>query len=134
MVFASEIFIVMELIYKEEVYRIIGACMEVHKELGGGFHEGVYQEAAEIEFEEKGIPFQREEGLKIYYRGRELKKSYVADFICYEKVIVEFKAISGLLDDHIWQVINYLKATDLKLGLLINFGGKKLTYKRIILS
>jgi GxxExxY protein len=123
----------MELLYPEEVYHIIGACMEVHNELGGGFNEPVYQEALEIEFTDIGIPFEREKGLKINYKGKELRKRYVADFICFDLIIIELKSISGTLDEHIWQVINYLKVTDLRLGLLVNFGRKKLSYKRIII-
>ena len=120
------------LIYKEESYKIIGACMEVHKELGCGFLEAVYQEALEIEFNNQGIPYEREKELKIYFKGIELRKRYNADFICYDKIIVETKALSNLTDDHLGQVLNYLKATQFKLGLLVNFGQPKLEYKRIV--
>ena len=97
-----------ELIYKEESYKIIGACMEVHKVLGAGFLEAVYQEALEIEFKNQCIPFEREKELKIYFKGIELRKRYNADFVCYEKIIVETKALSNLTDDHLGQVLNYL--------------------------
>ena len=121
-----------ELIYKEESFKIIGACMEVHKELGCGFLEAVYQEALELEFVRSGIPFQREKVLKISYKGTELQKEYIADFICYDKIIVETKAVDALSPLHEAQVINYLKATGLKLGLLVNFGEESLQFERLI--
>ena len=106
--------------------------MTVHRKLGCGFLEAVYQEALEIEFENQHIPFQREVPLAISYDGKILKKQYVADFTCYDKIIVELKALNSLESGHEAQVLNYLKATGLKLGLLINFGEKTLKYKRII--
>jgi GxxExxY protein len=121
------------LIYKDEVYEIIGACMEVHRELGFGFHESVYQEALKIEFERRNITFNREKEINIFYKGKKLEKYYKADFICFNNILVEIKALSELVDDHIAQVINYLKATDLELGVLVNFGEPSLKYKRIIL-
>ena len=122
-----------DLIYKEESYKIIGACMEVHKVLGPGFLEAVYQEALEIEFKNQGIPFEREKELKIYFKGIELRKRYNADFVCYEKIIVETKALSALNSDHEAQLLNYLKATSFRLGILVNFGEQKLNYKRMVL-
>ncbi len=107
--------------------------MEVHSILGHGFHESVYQEAACYEFEERGIPFEEEANLKILYKEKSLKKYYVADFVCYGSIIVEFKACSIILDAHIGQVINYLKATGLKLGVLVNFGSTSLAYRRVVL-
>ena len=121
-----------ELLYKEEAFKIIGAAMEVHKELGNGFLEAVYQEALEIEFKTQGIPYIREPKLEIYYKGQKLKKYYVADFICYDKIIVETKALSGIESKNIGQTLNYLKATGYKLGLVINFGEESLKYKRLI--
>jgi GxxExxY protein len=121
-----------ELVFKEEAYKIIGACMEVHSELGSGFLEPVYQEALEIVFEGQGISFEREKELPIHFRGGVLNKRYIADFICFGKIIVELKALSTLDSNHEAQVMNYLKATGFKLGLLINFGGKSLQYKRIV--
>ena len=121
-----------DLIYKEECYKIIGVCLEVHKELGCGFLEAVYQEALEIEFKNQGIPYEREKELKIYFKGIELRKRYNADFICYGKIIVETKAIKVLTDDHRAQIINYLKATKMKLGLLVNFGETSLKYERFV--
>ncbi len=122
----------MELLYKDEVYEIIGACIAVHKELGNGFLEAVYQEALEIELKSKCIEYEREKELTIFYKGIELKKKYYADFFCYNKIIVELKAVSTLLPEHVAQLINYLKATNTKVGLLINFGEQTLKYKRFI--
>jgi len=121
------------LLYKEEVYQIIGAAMEVHRELGPGFLEAVYQEALELEFQEQFIPHEREKPLSIFYKGTKLNRSYSSDFLCYDKIIVELKALSQLNSDHESQLINYLKATKLRLGILINFGAKSLEYKRMIL-
>jgi len=121
------------LIYKEECYKIIGACMEVHKTLGCGFLEGVYQEAVGIQIKLDSIPFEREKELKIQYKGHELKKQYVADYICFDKIILELKALSMLTTDHEAQVLNYLKVTGYKLGILVNFGAFKLEYKRLVL-
>ena len=118
--------------YKYECYNIIGCAMEVHNTLGHGFLEAVYQEALEITFKENGIPYEREKELNIYFKGMQLDKKYYADFFCYNNIIVELKASSGLTDAEIGQVINYLKATESKIGLLINFGLPKLQYKRII--
>ena len=121
-----------KLIYKDEAYQIIGAAMAVHKELGPGFLEAVYQEALALEFQSISLPFEREKSINISYKGRMLTKSYFADFICFDKIIVELKALSGLTPDHKAQVINYLKATGLKFGLLINFGASSLQYERIV--
>jgi GxxExxY protein len=121
------------LIYKSESYKIIGACMEVHKTLGCGFLEAVYQEALSIEFEKRKIPYEQEKILRIYYKKHLLKKTYNADFVCYDKIIVETKAISQLHPDNMAQSLNYLKATGFKLALLVNFGAPSLQYKRIVL-
>ena len=122
----------MDIIYKKESYLIIGACMEVHRELGPGFLEAVYQEALAIEFKRKGIPFKQEVKLEITYKGQTLSKYYEADFVCYNKIILETKAINELTGGHESQVLNYLKATKFKLGLLVNFGADSLEYKRLI--
>jgi len=122
-----------ELLYKSDVYKIIGAAMEVHKELGPGFLEAIYQEAMSLEFKLQKIDFEREKPLKIYYKGTLLDKKYISDFICYDKIIVELKALSELNSEHESQLINYLKATKLRVGLLINFGSKSLEYKRLVL-
>lgn len=116
---------------KDETYAIIGAAMEVHKILGNGFLENVYQEALEIELKNRNIPFKREEKINIQYKEQLLKKHYVADFICYENVVIELKALSEIISDHEAQLLNYLKATGINIGLLINFGEKSLKYKRL---
>ena len=118
------------IIYPNESYRIIGCMMKVHRELGCGFLEKVYQEALEREFIAEGVPFQREVNLKIYYRGVPLQQEYIADFVCYGKIIVELKAISKLSDVEKAQVINYLKATGYELGILANFGETSLKTER----
>ena len=110
------------LIYSQYSYAINGAAFHVYNQLGHGFLESVYQEALEIEFKRRNIPFEREKELKIIYDGFELKQTYKADFVCYDKVIVELKAVSCLDDAHRSQVFNYLHATGYKLGLLYNFG------------
>ena len=108
--------------YKEETYKINGAAMKVYNTLKHGFLEAVYQEALEIEFKKRGIPFEREKELTIFYDGVELKQTYRADFVCYGNIIVELKAVSQLDDVHRIQVYNYLCATVYKVGLLFNFG------------
>jgi len=122
-----------DILYKEECYKIIGACMEVHKELGPGFLEPVYQEALSLEFSDKGITFEKEKEIHIFYKDKLLDKCYKADFLCFDKIIVELKALSELSNNHISQLLNYLKATKLRVGLLVNFGSPSLTYKRLIL-
>ncbi len=121
-----------ELVFKEEAYKVVGACMAVHRELGCGFLEAVYAEAFEMELQAQGIPYKREVPITIEYKGKPLKKSYLADFICFDKIIIELKAINHLESVHESQVLNYLKATGLKLGLLVNFGEQSLKYKRIV--
>jgi GxxExxY protein len=122
-----------ELLFKDEVYRILGCCFEVHKNLGHGFLEPVYQEALAMELESKSIPFIKEHRLNIKYKDRLLDKTYVADFVCFDKIIIELKAVDTLSASHTAQVLNYLKATGIKLGLLVNFGSSSLQYKRLIL-
>lgn len=121
-----------KLLYEEETYEIIGACMTVHKALGAGFLESVYQEALEKEFTKLGIPFIRHQKLNIIFDGQKLKKYFVADFVCYEKIIVELKATTFLRQDDEKQLLNYLKATSFEVGLLINFGQRSLVWKRLI--
>ncbi len=120
------------LLYKQEAYEIIGAAMRVHSELGCGFLEAVYHEAMEIELKSSNIPFNSEIPLLIKYKDVILNKTYIADFICYNKIIIEIKALSQIDSNHEAQVLNYLKATGYKLGILINFGEKSLRYKRIV--
>jgi len=115
-----------------QTFAIIGAAMEIHKKLGHGFLEAVYQEAAVIEFAHKNIPFQREISLPITYRETILPTNYRADFICFSDIIVEFKALKRLSSLEESQVLNYLKATGFQRGLLINFGAASLEYKRLV--
>lgn len=120
------------IIHKLESFEIIGACFEVYKEKGSGFVESVYQECLEMELDERKIPFKAQVELALTYKGRPLKSKFKPDFICYEKIVVELKAVSGLTDEHRAQVQNYLRATKIKLGLLVNFGHyPKVEYERI---
>lgn len=118
----------------ERTHAIIGAAMEVHRRLGCGFLEAVYQEALAIEFTENSAPFLREVELPISYRGQRLRTEYRADFICFEAVIVEVKALARLSGAEEAQVLNYLRATGKEVGLLLNFGRASLEYKRFALS
>ncbi len=111
-----------KLIYPDESYAIRGACMDVYKTLGNGFLEAVYQECLEMEFKRRGIPFVAQKHLTLIYQGQTLKQAYKPDFICYDKIIVEIKAVSKLLDEHQAQGMNYLKATGYQLCFLVNFG------------
>ena len=123
-----------KLINEKETYAILGACFEVYKEKGCGFLEAVYQESLEIEFELQGIPANALVPLSLTYKGRKLKKTYEADFICFDKVLVELKAVSALTDEHRAQVQNYLNATGLHVGLLVNFGlYPKVEHERFVL-
>jgi GxxExxY protein len=119
--------------FKEECFKVIGCCMEVHKNLGAGFLEPVYQEALSLELAVANIPFTKEKVLDVWYKGKLLEKKYVADFVCFGEVIVELKAVETIIPEHLAQVLNYLKATGKKVGLLINFGSRSLQYKRVIL-
>ena len=121
-------------IYAQESYDIIGAAFDVYNKLGQGFLEAVYQECFELELKKRGIPYEREKDIKIFYDDIELKQSYRADFVCYDKIIVELKAVSSLNDSHHAQVYNYLHVTGCKLGILLNFGcPEKLETDRIVL-
>ena len=121
-----------ELLYKEESYRIIGSCMKVHAELGAGFLESVYQEALEKQFIKDGVPYEREKLLHIYFDGDKLKKHFKADYVCYKEIVVELKATPFIYQKDMDQTLNYLNATKTKLGILVNFGSKSLTYKRLL--
>lgn len=111
-----------ELLLKDESYRVMGACFEVYKEKGCGFVEPVYQECLEIELGLQELPFRAQQQLPLQYKGRPLKQIYIPDFICFDQIILEIKAVSKLCDEHRAQVHNYLKATGYRLGLLVNFG------------
>ena len=119
-------------LFEEECSQIIGACYEVHNSLGHGFLEPVYHEALSIVFDEAGIPYESEKKLEIWFHDRKLQKVYYADFMCFGSIILELKACEGLAPNHTAQVLNYLKATNYKLGLLINFGTQKVQIKRVI--
>ena len=121
-----------DLLYGDETFIIRGCMMRVYNELGSGFLEKVYQEALAIELENAQMDFQREANLTISYRGMLLNQRYTADFVCCNKIIVEVKAVAELNASHIAQVMNYLKATNYDLGLLVNFGAERLQIKRII--
>lgn len=123
------------LLFREEVDRIIGACMAVHSDKGNGFTEHVYQDSLEIELEVELVPFDAQRNFQISYRGRPLKHSYTPDLICFGKILVELKAAKARTDKHRAQVINYLKVTGLELGLLVNFGSyPRLEWERIVLT
>jgi GxxExxY protein len=121
-----------KLILKDEAYAIVGAAMEVHKDKGFGFLEAVYQECMEMELEAQRVPAVPLQEMPIFYKGRKLKKTYIADFVAYGKIIVELKALDKLTPREEAQVLNYLKATGFEVGILINFGGPSLEFKRIV--
>jgi GxxExxY protein len=122
----------MDLVYKDESYAIIGACFEVYKDKGCGFHEPIYHECLEIELEHQKIPFLSKPPQRLQYRGRTLTQAFNPDFICYGKIILEIKAVSALCDEHRAQVLNYLSATGFQLGLLVNFGHyPRMEYERL---
>lgn len=121
-----------DIVYKDESFAIIGAAMEVYNQLGSGFVEKVYQDALEIEFELRGIPYKREEHLPVFYKGRQIKHDFFVDFICYDKIVIECKAVSEILNIHKIQTLNYIKINNLKLGIVINFSNQSLEYKRIV--
>ncbi|TXD83963.1 GxxExxY protein [Subsaximicrobium wynnwilliamsii] len=122
------------ILYKEESYKIIGACMKVHRELGSGFLEAVYEEALNKEFIKQDIPFKSQVKLRVFYDGEQLDKYYKADFICYDKIILEIKSVRQVPIAFYAQTKNYLAATKKELGMLVNFGQPSLFYKRIVNS
>ncbi|MEW5947063.1 MAG: GxxExxY protein [bacterium] len=122
-----------ELLFKDEVYRIIGAAIDVHRELGPGFLEAVYQDAMQFELDMRRIPYESQSPVTVYYKGRKLKKEYYADLLCFGAIIVELKAIERLTERDHAQLLNYLKATGMKVGVLINFGAHgELEWKRFV--
>ena len=110
-----------QLIYQEECFAIRGAIYEVYREMGNGFREEVYQQCLEKEFAARGIPFDSKKELQVFYKGEPIEKTYVPDFMCYDKIIVEIKAVSSLAKEHQVQLLNYLRLTKSRLGLLVNF-------------
>ncbi len=122
-----------DLIYADECYKIVGACFEVYREKGCGFLEAVFQECLELELALQKLPFEAQKQLPLAYKGQPLKQTYKADFVCFDKIIVEIKAVSQLVDEHRAQVLNYLNASGHRLGLLVNFGHyPKLEWERIV--
>jgi len=122
-----------DLIYKEQTFQLVGLCMEVHRELGKGYAEVVYKDALAVELSRAGIPFSREKAYPVSYKGALLPHSYCADFVIWEKILFEAKAIDKFNDAHTKQVLNYLAVSKLRLGLLVNFGGDSLEWKRVVL-
>lgn len=123
-----------DLILGDEVYAIAGAAMEVYYRLGAGFLEPVYQESLEIEFARRNIAFESQKPLDLFYKDVKLKKEYIPDFVCYEQIIVEIKALERLTNIEVAQLINYLKITKMPVGLLVNFGSRpKLEWKRYVI-
>lgn len=121
-----------DLIYKEESYNIIGVCLRVYNELGPGFLEAVYCKAMEKEFVLSGIPFKRQAKLNVFYKGEQLDKYYIADFIVYNKIIVEVKSVQFIPIQYLKQTLNYLRSTEKKLGLLVNFGCDSFEFRRVL--
>jgi len=122
-----------DILHKDESYAIIGKCMEVHNNLGAGFLEIVYKDALEYEFRKANIPYEREKEYKVNYKGIILPHHFYADFVVYDQIILEVKGVSGITDEFTAQALNYLKVSQNKLALIVNFGELKLNYKRIIL-
>jgi len=122
------------IILKEESYQIIGKCMEVHNNLGAGFLEIVYKDALELEFQRANIPYEREKKYEVSYKGITLPHKFYADFVVFDSIILEIKAVSGIADEFVAQAINYLKVSDNKLALIVNFGELRLNSKRIVLD
>ena len=121
------------LLYKDESFFLVGLCMDVHNELGKGFSEYVYGDALEFELRANGVPYLREHQYPIEYKGEILPHKYIADFVIEDKIILEIKAVEKLVSAHIKQTLNYLAASKLKLGILVNFGEESLSYKRVVL-
>jgi len=121
-----------ELIYGEEAYKIIGKCMEVHRQLGAGFLEIVYKDALELEFTRANIPFEREKKYQILYKDVILPHCFYADFVIMNEIVLEIKATAAIASESISQTINYLAVSKCKLGLVVNFGSKSLEYKRVV--
>ena len=123
-----------ELVLKEEVYEVIGAAMDVYYQLGRGFLEPIYQEAFQIELDRRGLPFEPQKELTIEYKGQPLEKKYVADLVCFDQIIVELKALERLTGVDEGQLLNYMRMTRMRVGLLINFGSRvRLEWKRYVI-
>jgi GxxExxY protein len=123
----------MELLFKEETFKIIGICMNIHKALGMGLKEANYKDAMEIDFKEAGIKFDREKMFIVRYKEKILRHPYYADFIVFDTIVVEVKSVTALIEAHMAQALSYLAVSGMKLALIINFGERSLTWKRIVL-
>jgi GxxExxY protein len=123
----------MEVIYREESFKIIGICLEVHRELGMGFSEIIYKDALEIEFKKHGIPYVREREFQVFYKAQPLNRSFFVDFYLYDKIVLEVKAKSGIIEEHEIQTLNYVATSKSKLGIIANFGAKSFQQKRIVI-
>jgi GxxExxY protein len=121
-----------DIILKDESYKLVGACMEVHRQLGIGFKEAVYKDALELEFKNNSIPYTREKQYRIEYKGIVLPHKYFADFVVYDNIILEVKSSPFIVNTFVAQTMNYLKASGLRLGIIANFGEKSFSYKRIV--
>jgi len=122
-----------DLIFKEETFKIIGVCMSIHSTLGMGLKEINYKDAMEMDFNEQNINYEREKRFAVKYKGQVLRNPYIADFVCFDKVIVEIKSASSIIDSHLAQALSYLTVSEMKVALVINFGERSLTWKRIVL-
>jgi GxxExxY protein len=123
----------MDLYKREEYYKIVGLCMEVHNVLGGGLSEIIYKDALEIEFKNNNIPYEREKPYSISYKGHNIAHKYFADFVIYDEIIFEVKAIKEIISDNVTQTLNYMKLADSQVGIIANFNIKTLQHKRIVL-
>lgn len=121
-----------ELLFKEECYRIIGLCMKIHSMLGQGFKEIIYKEALEVELKRENIPYEREKSFKVLYDGVILNRRFDVDFMVFDSIVLEIKAASIIHYENFRQTLNYLKASQIKLGILINFGASRLEFRRIV--
>ena len=123
-----------DFLYKEEIFKLVGLCMEIHRELGKGHNEVIYKDALVIELQRANIPFAREQKYEVTYKGTVLPHYYFADLVIWNQILFEAKAVDKLADGHIRQALNYLAAAKLELALLVNFGGNSLEWKRVVLS
>lgn len=122
-----------DILFKEESFRIIGVCMKIHQALGMGLKEINYKDAMEIDFIDDNIPFEREKRFIVKYKDKILKNPYYADYLVYNSIIVEVKSVTTITEAHVAQALSYLAVSGLKLALLINFGERSLTWKRVVL-
>lgn len=122
-----------ELLFKEEAFKVVGICINIHKALGMGLKEVNYKDAMEIDFIEAGIPFKREQKFIVKYKDKVLRNPYYADFVVFDSLVIEVKSVSAIIDTHMAQALSYLAVSGMKLALVINFGERSLTWKRIVL-